>query len=88
MRIISLSPDLAEKLGVELSNVAGTVLTRVLRLEENEAGDMPLISALAARRGFTGQRARSRSDEGTAIILDGEVVTGADGGFAGFRGTR
>ena len=48
---------------------------------------MPLISALAARRGFTGQHARSRADESRSVMLDGEVVTGADGSFAGFRGS-
>lgn len=87
LRIISLSPDLAELLGVDPGNVAGQALTRVLRLEEDDAGEMPLISALAARRGFTGQHARSRSNEDQSIVLSGEVVTGADGSFAGFRGS-
>jgi signal transduction histidine kinase len=87
LRIISLSPDLAELLGVDSGDVAGQPLTRVVRLEEDDAGEMPLISALAARRGFSGQHARSRADEGRAISLTGEVVTGADGSFAGFRGT-
>jgi signal transduction histidine kinase len=87
LRIISLSPDLAELLGVGSGDVAGQPLTRVVRLEEDDAGEMPLISALAARRGFSGQHARSRADEGRAISLTGEVVTGADGSFAGFRGT-
>jgi signal transduction histidine kinase len=87
LKIISLSADLAETLGVDVNEAAGTALTRLLRLEEDENGEMPLISALAARRGFSGQRARGRNDEGRAVILSGEVVTGADGGFAGFRGT-
>jgi signal transduction histidine kinase len=87
LRVISLSPDLAELLGVAADDVAGQPLTRVLRLEEDEAGEMPLISALAARRGFTGQHARSRANETRQVTLDGEVVTGADGSFAGFRGS-
>ena len=87
LRIISLSADLAELLGVDLSDAAGQPLTRLVKLEEDEAGDMPLISALAARRGFSGQRARSRAGGGGIILLSGEVVTGADGSFAGFRGT-
>src|SRR5262249_24029407 len=33
------------------------------------------------------QRARSRGEEGRAVILSGEVVTAANGSFAGFRGT-
>jgi signal transduction histidine kinase len=48
---------------------------------------MPLISALAARRGFTGQRARSRADDKRILILGGEVVSATSGGFAGFRGS-
>src|SRR4029077_16703066 len=87
LRLISLSPGLAELLGVKPDEAAGQPLTKILRLEEDENGEMPLISALAARRGFSGQRARGRNDESRAIALSGEVVTGADGSFAGFRGT-
>ena len=87
LRIISLSSDLAQLLGVDPDEVAGQPLTRIVRLNEDEAGEMPLISALAARRGFSGQHARSRADENRAVVLTGEVVTGADGGFAGFRGS-
>jgi signal transduction histidine kinase len=87
LRIISLSTELAEHLGVDLAEIAGQPLTRALRLEENDSGEMPLISALAARRAFSAQRARSRTDEGRAIVLDGDIVTATDGSFAGFRGT-
>ena len=87
LRIISLSSELAELLGVDPDGVAGQPLTRVVRLEEDENGEMPLISALAARRGFTGQHARSRADDSREVVLTGEVVTGADGSFAGFRGS-
>ncbi len=87
LRLISLSSELADYLGVEIAEAAGQPLTRILRLDEDEAGEMPLISALAARRGFSGQHARSRADEGRSLVLGGEVVTGADGQFAGFRGS-
>ena len=87
LRVISLSGELAELLGVDVAEAAGQPLTRVLRLEEDEAAEMPLLSALAARRSFTGQRARSRADESKLVMLAGEVVTAADGAFAGFRGT-
>jgi signal transduction histidine kinase len=87
LRIISLSTDLADFLGVEPSEAAGQPLTRILRLDEDEAGEMPLISALAARRGFSGQHAHTRGNDDGSLILAGEVVTGADGSFAGFRGT-
>ena len=87
LRLISISPELAEDLSIDPAEAAGQPLTRLFRLEEDESGEMPLISALAARRGFEGQRARSRNESGTAVTLSGEVVTAADGGFAGFRGT-
>ena len=87
LRIISLSADFAELLGVDLADASGAALTRIVRLEEDELGEMPLVNALAARRNFTGQRARSRSDEGCVVLLSGDVVTAADGTFAGFRGT-
>ncbi|HEY8591235.1 MAG TPA: HAMP domain-containing sensor histidine kinase [Sphingomicrobium sp.] len=86
LRIIALSPGLAERLGVDPLEAAGAPLTCLVRLEEGEDGDMPLIAAAATRRGFSGQRARSRHDRGTAFVLSGDVVTGADGAFAGFRG--
>jgi len=87
LRLISLSPELADYLGVDPSELAGQPLTRALRLIENDEGEMPLISALAGRRAFSGQRASNRSDEGRMLLLGGEVVTSADGNFAGFRGT-
>jgi signal transduction histidine kinase len=87
LRLISIASELAEQLGIDPSEAAGQPLTRLFRLEEDEAGDMPLVSALAARRGFSGQRARSRGDDGHTVILKGEVVTAADGSFAGFRGS-
>lgn len=86
LRIIALSTELADYLAVEVAEIAGQPLTRIVRLEEDEAGEMPLIAALAARRSFTGQRARSRADDSRTLELGGEVVTGADGNFAGFRG--
>ena len=87
LRLISLSPELAEHLGVDVAEAAGQPLTRAMRLIENDAGEMPLISALAGRRAFTDQKASSRSEDGRLLILNGEVVTAADGRFAGFRGS-
>jgi signal transduction histidine kinase len=86
LRIISLSPDLADLFGVDPGEASGTPLTRLVRLEDDSAGEMPLISALAARRAFAGQRARSRADDSCVLFLSGDVVTAADRSFAGFRG--
>jgi signal transduction histidine kinase len=72
---------------VDVGDAAGEPHTRILRLEEDENGEMPLMSALALRREFTGQPARSRSEESCAVVLSGEPVMTPGGSFAGFRGT-
>ena len=86
LRIIALSGDFARLVGIDPEAAAGMPLTRLVQLEENDDGDMPLIGALAARHGFSGQRARLRSGASKGLILSGEIVTAADGAFAGFRG--
>lgn len=86
LKVIALSGEFGRLLGLDPASAAGVPLTRLVQFEENDEGDMPLIGALAARRGFAGQRAKLRSDESTTILLRGEIVTAADGSFAGFRG--
>ena len=86
LRIIALSGDFARLVGIDPEAAAGMPLTRLVQLEENDDGDMPLIAALAARHGFVGQRARLRTGDGAGLLLSGDIVTGADGSFAGFRG--
>jgi PAS domain-containing protein len=50
LRVISLSSEFAELLGVDVGDAAGEPLTRILRLEEDENGEMPLMSARAPAR--------------------------------------
>jgi signal transduction histidine kinase len=48
---------------------------------------MPLVAALAARHGFSGQPALARAgDPGVTLTLSGEVMFAHDGSFAGFSG--
>jgi two-component sensor histidine kinase len=87
LQLTSLSASLAEKLGAEAVDLIGRPLMRIFRLEENEAGELPLVAALAARHGFAGQPARARNgDPGVMLTLSGEVMFGPDGSFAGFSG--
>lgn len=86
LRLITLSPDFAEFLGVSADGAAGESLTRLIRLDEDEAGEMPLLAALAGRRAFSRQRAHSRRDPARKLTLSAEIVSAADGTFAGFRG--
>ena len=86
LRLTSLSPDLARALGTEISEAVGRPLMRLFRLEENDDGEMPLITAVASRQPFSRQLAQGRSTEGALrLILSGEPIF-ADQAFAGFAG--
>lgn len=87
LRLISVSTGLAEKLGIDAASATGQPLTKLLKLEEDDSGEMPLLSALAARHSFSRQPARGRKPNSPALILTGDVVHGPDGSFAGFEGT-
>lgn len=61
-------------------------LTRLFRLDPDAAGDMPLLTAAAARAAFTGQPARMTAEEGEGepVLLSGTPIIDEDGHFAGF----
>lgn len=82
MLVTALGPELAQRLG----QVAGQPLTRLVRLEADDDGSLPLLEAVAGRTGFQGQRARLHADTDTEILLSGEPLHGDDGEFAGYRG--
>ncbi len=86
LSIVSISAGLAEKLGTTVEEAIGKPLTRFLRLEENEDGELPLLVAATSRTDFDGQRARPRRGSEEVLILRGTPVTSADGRFAGFQG--
>lgn len=86
LRIVSISDAAAEIMGVSATEASGQALTRLVKLEEDEQGEMPLLQALASRSGFSGQQARRRSDD-APLVLGGEVVLAPGGAFAGFEGS-
>ncbi len=86
LRFTTLSPDLAQQLGVEADEAIGEPLTRFLRLEEGEDGAMPLLAALASRAAFAGQPASARGNGNQRLMLSGDPIRNDDGSFAGFRG--
>jgi len=86
LRITELSSDLATILGAGVGEAIGQPLTKWLRLVEGDDGAMPLLGAVAARTGFTGQLASGRNGPGQRLIFSGNPVAGADGSFDGFRG--
>ena len=86
LSIVSISSGLAEKLGTSAEEAIGKPLTRFVKLEENEDGELPLLVAATSRTDFDGQRARPRRGSEEVLILRGTPVTSADGRFAGFQG--
>ena len=59
LSIVSISSGLAEKLGTSAEEAIGKPLTRFVKLEENEDGELPLLVAATSRTDFDGQRAAS-----------------------------
>jgi len=86
LRLTTISPDLAQRLGADQETAIGQPLTRLFQLVPDERGDMPLIAALAARRDFAGQRAVARQDDLAKVTLSGQVLMTEAGDFAGFSG--
>jgi len=84
--LVSISAGFAEKLGTSPEEAIGKPLTRLLRLEENEDGELPLLVAATSRSEFDGQRARPRRGSEEILVLRGSPVTAPDGRFAGFQG--
>ena len=87
LNLTALAPDLAAKLGLDETETAiGAPLTRFLKLEETEDGELPMLIALAARSGFVDQRVVPRKGEATALLLSADPVEDEIGDFAGFAG--
>lgn len=86
LRFLDIASPLAELLALDPSEAIGQPLTRLLRLEQGEEGEMPLLSAVASRQDFRGQNVKVR-DSGQGMVLSGTVALDDLGSFAGFRGT-
>lgn len=86
LRLTTLSPEFAELLSIPVNEAAGQLLTRFVKLEEGESGEMPLLEALASRDDFAGQFATVRSS-GKRVELAGSLAQDERGSFAGFNGS-
>lgn len=73
-------------LSFDAPDLIGQPLTRVVRLIEDDAGDLPVIEAVAAGRDFSGQRAVRRDRAEAEIILSANALRSDEGRFAGFSG--
>ena len=83
LRVVRLSTALARRLGKEPGDLEPTAITKLFRLEADEAGEIPLLDGIAAGVSFDGQRARARPDGGP-LRLAGEPKPMVDGQFAGY----
>ena len=86
LKLTAIAPDLAERLKIDPADAMGQPLNRLLKLEEDEDGTLPLLAGLAARVPFSGQQATPRTGDGAALVLSGEVLRDEEGRFAGFAG--
>jgi PAS domain-containing protein len=84
LKFTRMDERVASRLGLDSSAIIGQPLTRHFMLTDHE-GDMPLLTALASRQDFAGQRARVRGDGETEVVLDGAAVLTSKGGFAGYE---
>lgn len=68
------------------SDVVNQPLTRLVRLIEDDDGDLPILAALATASPFMGQRAVRRDRPDIEFELSGLPLHDAAGVFAGFAG--
>jgi signal transduction histidine kinase len=78
LKITRISEALADRLGIDGANVVGDPLTRHFLLSDDGNG-MPLLSAVAMRRDFTGQRARLRGKNDIELTLEGVALVTSSG---------
>ena len=86
LRVIRLSPEVERVAGLPEGGAIGQPLTRLFRLGEDAAGDLPILAALAAQRRFEGQRAELRGSPPQSVLLAAVPLVDGRGRFAGFRG--
>lgn len=87
LRLTALSPAAAAAAGKPATALVGGQITRLFRLVESEAGELPLLTALAEQSRFDGQIAELRGGRGERYRLAGIPLIAVNGRFGGFRGS-
>ncbi|MBO9622863.1 MAG: PAS domain-containing protein [Sphingomonas sp.] len=85
LRITFLSVDAGSRYGFDSSALLGQPLTRLLSLAQDEEGNLPILTAVAAQARFDGQKAEIRGT-GRSVRLEATPRIDAAGRFAGFVG--
>lgn len=83
-RLSALDDGLLRLIGTEAGSLTGAPITRIFRLIEDDAGDLPLLTGFAERASFAGQESALRNHPNIRLRLHGEAQTTPDGNFAGF----
>jgi signal transduction histidine kinase len=87
LRLTALSPAAAAAAGKPPAALLGGQITRLFRLIEDEAGELPLLTALADQKRFECQVAQLRGGRGERYRLAGIPLIAGNGRFGGFRGS-
>ncbi|HYC95823.1 MAG TPA: PAS domain-containing sensor histidine kinase, partial [Sphingomicrobium sp.] len=67
LKFARVDEGVARRLGLDATSIIGQPLTRHFMLTDNGDGIMPLLTALAGRQDFTGQRAKVRGNGETEV---------------------
>ena len=86
LRLTQLSAGAAAAIGRVPSELVGKQLTRLFRFRESGDGALPILSALAEHKAFSGQAAELRGGRKGRYLLSGVPLIDGAGRFAGFRG--
>lgn len=85
LRITFLSAEAGARYGFDAEALLGQPLTRLLRLAEDEHGELVILTAIAGQTRFEGQEAEIRGT-GRMVRLEASPRSDAKGRFAGFTG--
>lgn len=86
LNIVALSAAAEQAIGGPASAMIGQKLTQLVKLIEDENGNLPLLGALAAQTRIDGQQAELRNGNGLVTLSAVPIHDGA-GRFMGFRGS-
>ena len=85
LKFARMDERVAARLGLDAKAIIGQPLTRHFQLSDGADGTMPLLTALASRQDFTGQRAKVRGSGETEVTLNGVALLAGKTGFAGYE---
>jgi Histidine kinase-, DNA gyrase B-, and HSP90-like ATPase len=86
LRFKTVDAELVAMAGLSARDIADQPLTRLFKLVETEAGDIPLLEGVSLRQPFSGQIAELRALPDVRVALHGAPAIAPSGEFAGFSG--